>query len=144
MFGRQRATAAITDPELSVGGVSAESCLLNLRGMNCQTQGPSQRCQFSKVSGKVLSGGSTGGHGNSAVDPYIRSPFLRRPSLRRTAFIGITGSARKTTTKDLVASILERHLLRGQKGFWTLNGLSDVETSQWSRCKQAKCLGVRK
>lgn len=55
-----------------------------------------------------------------------RLAFLRRPSLRRTAFIGITGSAGKTTTKDLVASILERHLPRGQKGFGTLNGPYDV------------------
>jgi UDP-N-acetylmuramyl pentapeptide synthase len=55
-----------------------------------------------------------------------RLVFLRRPSLRRTVFIGITGSAGKTTTKDLVASILERHLPRGQKGFGTLNGPYDV------------------
>lgn len=52
--------------------------------------------------------------------------FWHRPSLRRTEFIGITGSAGKTTTKDLVASILERHLPKGLKGPGTLNGPYDA------------------
>ncbi len=60
-----------------------------------------------------------------AWEVYSRSVYrlacLRRPSLRRTVFIGITGSAGKSTTKDLVASILERHLPRGQKGLGTMN-----------------------
>lgn len=55
-----------------------------------------------------------------------RLAFLHRRSLRRTAFVGITGSAGKTTTKDLVASILERHLPRGRMGSGTLNGPYDV------------------
>src|SRR5665647_494584 len=50
-----------------------------------------------------------------------RLVFLRRPSLRRTVFIGITGSAGKSTTKDLIASILESHFPRGQKGLGTMN-----------------------
>ena len=41
--------------------------------------------------------------------------FLYRPWLRRTAFVGITGSAGKTTTKDLLASILESRW-KGVKG----------------------------
>lgn len=49
-----------------------------------------------------------------------------RPKLRQTIFIGITGSAGKTTTKDLLASILERHYPKGQKGAGTLNGPDDV------------------
>ena len=52
--------------------------------------------------------------------------FLYRPLLRRTIFVGITGSAGKTTTKDLVAAILERHFRRGKKGPGTLNGPYDV------------------
>lgn len=52
--------------------------------------------------------------------------LLYRPTLRRTVFIGITGSAGKTTTKDLLASILERHFPRGKKGAGTLNGPDDV------------------
>ena len=51
---------------------------------------------------------------------------MRRPSLRQTALIGITGSAGKTTTKDLLASILESHFPKGQKGIGTLNGPYDV------------------
>lgn len=55
-----------------------------------------------------------------------RLAFLRRPSLGQTVFIGITGSAGKTTTKDILASILESHYPRGQKGIGTLNGPYDV------------------
>ena len=65
-----------------------------------------------------------------AWNVYSRSvyqlAFSHRRSLGRTAFIGITGSAGKTTTKDLLASILERHFPRGQKGSGTLNGPYDV------------------
>src|SRR5450759_1104374 len=50
-----------------------------------------------------------------------RLAFLYRPSLRRTVFVGITGSAGKSSTKDLVASILESHFPRGQKGLGTMN-----------------------
>lgn len=55
-----------------------------------------------------------------------RLALLYRPRLRRTIFIGITGSAGKTTTKDLVASILEHHFSRGKKGAGTLNGPDEV------------------
>src|SRR4051812_21602196 len=55
-----------------------------------------------------------------------RLAFVRRRLLGRTVFIGITGSAGKTTTKDLIASIMQRHLPRGQKGVGTLNGPYDV------------------
>lgn len=55
-----------------------------------------------------------------------RLALMRRPMMRTTLFIGITGSAGKTTTKDLLASILERHFPKGQKGEGTLNGPYDV------------------
>lgn len=42
--------------------------------------------------------------------------LLYRPWLRNTAFVGITGSAGKTTAKDLLASILANHLPKGVKG----------------------------
>lgn len=45
-----------------------------------------------------------------------RLALLYRPWLRRTAFVGITGSAGKTTAKDLLASILESHWSKGVKG----------------------------
>lgn len=52
--------------------------------------------------------------------------FLRRRWLRQTVFIGITGSAGKTTTKDLVACILERHVGNIQKGPGTANSPFNV------------------
>jgi aminoacyl-tRNA hydrolase len=55
-----------------------------------------------------------------------RLAYLRRRSLTRTIFIGITGSAGKTTTKDLIASILARQHRHGRKGSGTLNGPLDV------------------
>lgn len=51
---------------------------------------------------------------------------LYRPMLRQTVFVGITGSAGKTTTKDLLASILDHHFPRGQSGAGTLNGQDNV------------------
>lgn len=51
---------------------------------------------------------------------------LYRHVLRKPVFIGITGSAGKTTTKDLLASIMERQFPRGKKGVGTLNGPDDV------------------
>jgi aminoacyl-tRNA hydrolase len=48
--------------------------------------------------------------------------YCYRRLLRRTQFVGITGSAGKTTTKDLLASILESHFRKGQKGHGTDNG----------------------
>ena len=56
---------------------------------------------------------------------FDRLALRHRRSLR-TTFIGITGSAGKTTTKDLVAAILERHHGRGRKGQGTLNGAYQV------------------
>lgn len=51
---------------------------------------------------------------------------MRRMMLGKTVFIGITGSAGKTTAKDLLASILERQFPKGRKGEGTLNGPYDV------------------
>lgn len=45
-----------------------------------------------------------------------RLAFAYRPLLKRTAFVGITGSAGKTTAKDLLASILDAHWGDGAKG----------------------------
>ena len=56
----------------------------------------------------------------------FRLALWRRPRLKLTVFVGITGSAGKTTTKDLLASILECHFPRGRKGIGTLNGPYDV------------------
>jgi aminoacyl-tRNA hydrolase len=55
-----------------------------------------------------------------------RLASLRRRTLRRTLFVGITGSAGKTTTKDLLDRILDRGLGPGRKGKGTLNGPDDV------------------
>jgi aminoacyl-tRNA hydrolase len=41
-------------------------------------------------------------------------------------FIGITGSAGKTTTKDLIARIMQRHFSSGRNAEGTLNGPYDV------------------
>jgi aminoacyl-tRNA hydrolase len=46
--------------------------------------------------------------------------------MTRTTFIGITGSAGKTTTKDLVDSILSRHFGEGCKGIGSLNFAYDI------------------
>ena len=55
-----------------------------------------------------------------------RLAAMKRRSLGRTEFIGITGSAGKTTTKDLLGAILERHLPGGRKGAGTMNGPAHV------------------
>lgn len=47
--------------------------------------------------------------------------LIYRRWLHRTIFIGITGSAGKTTTKDLVACILERHAGKVQRGLGSFN-----------------------
>lgn len=52
--------------------------------------------------------------------------YMHRRTLHQTVFIGVTGSAGKSTTKDLVASILERHLTRGRKVPGSANGPRDV------------------
>jgi UDP-N-acetylmuramoyl-tripeptide--D-alanyl-D-alanine ligase len=52
--------------------------------------------------------------------------FLHRRSLSRTVFIGITGSAGKSTTKDLVASILGRHVPGVRKSSGTANRSVDL------------------
>lgn len=46
----------------------------------------------------------------------FRLAFLYRPWLRNTTFVGITGSAGKTTAKELLAAILQCHLTKGVKG----------------------------
>ena len=50
---------------------------------------------------------------------------LYRPALRGVVFIGVTGSAGKTTTKELIAAVLARRL-RGQRSPGTLNDIGEV------------------
>lgn len=49
-----------------------------------------------------------------------------RQRLRRTVFVGVTGSVGKSTTKDLIAGILERHMKNGCKNSGSLNWAWDV------------------
>lgn len=55
-----------------------------------------------------------------------RVTFIHRRKLTNTVFVGVTGSAGKTTTKDLIASILERHLSKGKKNLGSLNWPEDM------------------
>lgn len=55
-----------------------------------------------------------------------RLTFIHRRRLSSTMFIGVTGSAGKTTTKDLIASILERHFSKGRKNPGSLNWPEDM------------------
>lgn len=55
-----------------------------------------------------------------------RLTFIHRRRLSNTMFIGVTGSAGKTTTKDLIASILERHFSKGRKNPGSLNWPEDM------------------
>ena len=55
-----------------------------------------------------------------------RLTFMHRRRLCNTVFIGVTGSAGKTTTKDLIASVLERHMAGGSKNPGSLNWPSDM------------------
>ncbi|MBC7617503.1 MAG: hypothetical protein H7293_00680 [Candidatus Saccharibacteria bacterium] len=50
----------------------------------------------------------------------------RRGPLRNTVFVGVTGSAGKTTTKDLIAGILDRHMAGGSKNSGSLNWPRDM------------------
>ena len=52
--------------------------------------------------------------------------FMHRRRLKNTIFIGVTGSAGKTTAKDLIASILERHFCKGKKNSGSLNWPEDM------------------
>jgi UDP-N-acetylmuramoyl-tripeptide--D-alanyl-D-alanine ligase len=52
--------------------------------------------------------------------------YLHRRRLDRTIFVGVTGSAGKTTAKDFIASILERHLHAGSKNPGSLNFPEDM------------------
>lgn len=52
--------------------------------------------------------------------------YVYRRTLHQPVFVGVTGSAGKSTTKDLVASILERHLSIGRKVPGSANGPMDV------------------
>jgi UDP-N-acetylmuramoyl-tripeptide--D-alanyl-D-alanine ligase len=58
-----------------------------------------------------------------------RRTIRHRLRLNNTVFIGITGSAGKTTTKDLIASILDDHLLTGTKNPGSLNWPEDMVRS---------------
>ena len=60
-----------------------------------------------------------------------RLALARRLLLHRTVFIGITGSAGKSTTKDLLASILERHVSSVRKNLGTANRWEDVANLIW-------------
>ena len=56
-----------------------------------------------------------------------RITYWHRRRLVNTIFVGITGSAGKTTTKDLVAAILQRHFAsEGRKTMGTLNSIEYV------------------
>lgn len=55
-----------------------------------------------------------------------RLTYLQRRRLRDTVFVGVTGSAGKTTAKDLIASILERYLSKGRKNPGSLNWPADM------------------
>lgn len=55
-----------------------------------------------------------------------RLTYLHRKRLSATVFVGVTGSAGKTTTKDLIASILARHLSKGSKNPGSLNYPEDI------------------
>lgn len=52
--------------------------------------------------------------------------YVYRRTLNQPVFVGVTGSAGKSTTKDLIASILEHHLSRGRKVQGSANGPMDV------------------
>jgi UDP-N-acetylmuramoyl-tripeptide--D-alanyl-D-alanine ligase len=58
-----------------------------------------------------------------------RRTVRHRLRLTNTVFIGITGSAGKTTTKDLIARILDDHLLKGTKNPGSLNWPEDMVRS---------------
>lgn len=52
--------------------------------------------------------------------------FLHRRRLTSTVFVGVTGSVGKTTAKDLIAGVLERHLSNGRKNPGSLNWPVDM------------------
>jgi UDP-N-acetylmuramoyl-tripeptide--D-alanyl-D-alanine ligase len=67
--------------------------------------------------------------------------FMHRRRLKNTVFIGVTGSAGKTTAKDLIASILERHFSKGQKNPGSLNWPEDmVRVVRSTRKSDAYCV----
>lgn len=55
-----------------------------------------------------------------------RFTVMHRRRLRNTVFVGVTGSVGKSTTKDLIAGVLERHLSRGRKSPGSLNWPEDM------------------
>ncbi len=56
---------------------------------------------------------------------YLRRAIWRRRRLRRVTFIGVTGSAGKTTTKELIAAVLSSRL-NGQRTSGSLNVAHEV------------------
>ena len=52
--------------------------------------------------------------------------YVYRGMLQQPVFVGVTGSAGKSTTKDLIACILDRHLIKGRKVPGSANGLVDL------------------
>ena len=70
-----------------------------------------------------------------------RLTFLHRRRLTGTEFVGVTGSAGKTTAKDLIDSILARHLGIGRKSPGSLNWPEDmVRVVLGTRRKHAYCV----
>ena len=55
-----------------------------------------------------------------------RLTIMHRRRLCNTVFVGVTGSVGKTTAKDLIASILERHFSKGRKNLGSLNWPVDM------------------
>ena len=55
-----------------------------------------------------------------------RITLWHRGRLRHTVFVGVTGSAGKTTTKDLIAGILDSHIAGGSKSPGSLNWPIDM------------------
>lgn len=52
--------------------------------------------------------------------------YVYRGTLQQPVFVGVTGSAGKSTTKDLIACILDCHLVKGRKVPGSANGLVDL------------------
>src|SRR3990167_4242274 len=71
-----------------------------------------------------------------------RVTYMHRRRLGNTVFVGVTGSTGKTTTKDLIASILARHFSKGRKNPGSLNWPEDMVRMVLStRRSDAFCVG---
>jgi UDP-N-acetylmuramoyl-tripeptide--D-alanyl-D-alanine ligase len=80
------------------------------------------------------------GHNIFRLSSYRLTCWYRR-RLSNTVFIGVTGSTGKSTTKDLIASILQAHLSRGTKNPDSLNWPEDmVRVLLATRKRDAYCV----